>query len=54
MNVQIKIFYKGQPSKAVDDEIQAAMDKIGAEWYAEGYNIPENERDICFDLKVEE
>ena len=52
MRTRIKVTYRAPLDSEKDSVITNLMKSIGAEWYAQGTNILEKEREICFDLKV--
>ena len=55
MKIRIEVTYKAEIiNKEVDDKITKAMKKIGAKWYAQGYDLQKKVRDICFDLNIKE
>ena len=54
MKKTIRVIYDGRLDVRLDMLIRTAMEKIGAELYAEGYNFEDEERDICFDWGEEE
>ena len=37
----------------IDNKIRLAMETVGAEWYAQGFNQVTKTRDICFNLEIE-
>lgn len=43
--------YKGQPDIALDDDAIAALKTLGFEFYASGYNVKTDTRDLCFERK---
>ena len=52
--VRIKVTYKsknGLDEKA-DKKITEIIEHMGGEWYASGYDLTTNIRDICFDYKL--
>ncbi len=52
MKIQIKVTYPGPLDIEVDKKITDALESIGAEWWAQGTNLMNQERDICFGLKI--
>jgi len=54
MKTKIKVTYPGPVNQKVDDGIKIRMERIGADWYAQGTNLETGIRDICFDLEVGE
>lgn len=50
--MKIKVTYKGPWDAARDDRIRKAMLKLGAKWYAQGYDHRHKIRDLCFDWEV--
>jgi len=52
MKTKIKITYPAPMDSEKDSTITKLMESIGAKWYAQGTNLIEKERDICFDLEV--
>ena len=47
--MKIKVTYNGNLDKELDSEIRSAIEGIGGEWYAQGFDFTTNIRDICFD-----
>ncbi len=47
----IKVSYRGKLDVELDRKIQAALEGIGAKWYAQGFDLVIHERDICFDYE---
>lgn len=59
MKAKIKVTFQLEdqkyiPPTDIDKQIIKKMKSIGAEWYAQGFDHETLERDICFDLEVEE
>ena len=48
--IEIHIIYYSEPNEQLDTKIREALEKGGFEWWAQGYDIKENKRDIAFDL----
>lgn len=46
MNITVE--YKDKVNTALDERIKAAMEAMGAEWYAQGFNFHTRVRDIAF------
>ncbi len=46
----IKVVYRGELNEQLDKDITEALQSAGFEWYAQGYNLLTNERDIAFDI----
>lgn len=47
----IKVIYKSKNIiSELDDKIRATLERAGMKWYAQGYNLTNHERDICFDV----
>jgi len=51
MKKTIRVIYEGALDRNLDKLIKKTMEGIGAEWYAQGYNMTSNQRDVCFDLE---
>ena len=49
---KIKVVYEGEPIKSLDDNIIQALEGMGAEYYASGYNFKTNQRDVAFNTKL--
>ena len=45
----MKITYAGKIDKILDEKIISCFKKAGFKWYAQGFNLITNIRDICFD-----
>jgi len=54
MKKTIRVIYDGGLDEKLDKLIRKTMEGIGAKWYAQGYDLTSNERDICFDLEDNE
>lgn len=59
MKKKIKVVYdapNGHHSiyTQLDQKIYQAMKSINAKWYAQGVNLEDGKRDICFDIEVDE
>jgi len=52
MKKTIRVIYDGGLDEKLDKLIRKTMEDIGAEWYAQGYDLTFNERDICFDFEA--
>ena len=52
MKKKIKVIYAGPLDMELDKLIQDALCGIGAEWYAQGTDFTNGERDICFDIEI--
>ena len=47
--MKLKVFYEGEADAILDGKIIKAMEKIGYQWYAQGYNFKKKERDLAFE-----
>ena len=45
-------YYKDLIDIELDKKITSFIKALGYEWYAQGYNLEENEREIVFDKKL--
>jgi len=52
MKKTIRVIYDGGLDEKLDNLIREIMEGIGAKWYAQGYNLTSNERDVCFNLEA--
>ena len=50
MKFRVKVSFEGF-SERLDHKIKDALKGIGLKWYAQGYNLANGERDICFDYE---
>jgi len=48
----IKIQYSGEINMDLDAILKCSMEVIGARWYAQGYDLTDNMRDLCFDIEI--
>lgn len=48
---KFKCTYKGGQNTALDDDVISALATLGFEFYASGYNVKTNTRDLCFERK---
>lgn len=48
---KVEVVYEGPQSDALDKRITEAMEAIGAKWYAQGYDLQNDKRDIAFDIE---
>ncbi len=59
MKKKIKVIYdapNGHHSinTKLDQKIYQAMESIDATWYAQGVNLEDGKREICFDVEVDD
>ncbi len=47
----LRIVYDGNIDDELDSKARTFAESLGFKWYAQGYNIESDERDICFDKK---
>lgn len=55
MKARIEVTYNISEVKdirAIDNFIRKLIKSIGGKWYAQGANLDNGMRDICFDLKI--
>lgn len=54
MKTNIKVTYPGKVvvDDKFDERIRKLIESIGGKWYAQGYDLTSDIRDICFDLEV--
>ena len=50
IRVRVEFKYHGEINEFLDAHIQEIAAKAGMEWYAQGYDLFLDERDIYFDL----
>ena len=53
MSIKIRVSYRGRVNQELDAKIKHAMSGIGAEWYAQGMDHGDDERDIDFEIEEE-
>lgn len=52
MKTKVIVMYEAPLDMEMDKKITGLLEGIGAKWYAQGTNIYEKEREICFDLEI--
>lgn len=52
MKVSVKVTYDGPLDLELDKKIREAMKSIGGVWWAQGYDLTSDVRDICFDVEL--
>ena len=50
--MKVKLTYEGFDPD-VDEVIREALRGVGFSWYAQGFDLETNVRDICFDYSVD-
>lgn len=50
--VKIKVTYDGELDTEIDNKMHKIMEVIGAKWWAQGYDLVDNVRDIAYDLEI--
>ena len=50
---KVKVIYEGGFDPEFDAKIRKAMEDIGGEEWASGFNLRDMTRDLCFDFKEE-
>lgn len=48
----IKISYNGELDTDLDAILKCSLEVIGARWYAQGFDLTNNLREILFDIEV--
>ena len=51
-SLEIYVIYYGDINQKLEDKIREALEKSGFKWWAQGFNIQENKRDMAFDIEV--
>jgi hypothetical protein len=52
--LEIHVIYYGDINQELDDKIREVLEKSGFKWWAQGFNIKENKRDMTFDIDEKE
>jgi len=49
--IVVKFVYDGEPDTETDIKIAEIAEKADMKWYAQGYNLITDRRDVCFDIE---
>jgi len=56
MKTKIEVTYDcfdGVINEKLDEKIKEYLKQLNAEWYAQGWDVENKKRDICFDWEIE-